>query len=972
MGELIASTYKIEKELGSGGGGIVYLAYHMRLGKQVVLKADKRKISTSQDLLRREVDVLKDLNHPYIPRVYDFFVEGETVYTVMDYIEGESLDKLLKRGVRFSQPQVIKWAKQLLEALSYLHSETHGSPPRGFVHSDIKPANLMLTPSGDICLIDFNIALALGEIHTIGRSAGYASPEHYGLDFTSEDELSDTESIIPETETMDMEGEVYGGRTETDVELKINGYSASAPGNAHAGKERKKVIIPDVRSDIYSTGATLYHFLKGERPTKDARMVVPLSDREISPQIVAIITRSMRPNPDLRYGTAAEMLYDFVHLREHDPRVKKLRRGYWISGAVFSVMFAAGAASAFVGLKRMQAAESWLKLAEYSKNALAEGDSASAIRYALSALPQKGGILEPGCKAEVQRALTNALGVYELADQYQSCGMVELPAVPFCLAISPNGKTASGVYAYSVAVFDTASAKILAELPAEKSALSEIKYLNDHTIIYAGDGGISVYNIERKEELWKGKPATSISVSADGKSVAAVYKNEGFATVYDVSNGKIKCTVDFHGKKQKVTVNDSFANPNDNLLALNSDGTMLGVSFEDGSLWVYHLEDSEKDIELFDNTSGYTHFEGGFYQEYFAFSATRQGESVFAVIDTIQAEQTGGFESKNPFSVQTDERGIYIQTENILVKIHPVTGEQTPLVTTAENILSYAIGGAQTLAASQKRFMFFDENAELISEEEKQYGGDLLQLAEGTALVGNRDSSAVRILNFESHPDAEVFSYDPSYVHDEARISQDGKTVMLFDYEGFRLYGIGGGLIQEVSIPNAEQVYDQQYIRDEEGSRLEVVYNDGTVLVYSAEDGNVLDEEMREKPDPSLDEEFFTDRLRIDSPLHGTPTAYDRKTGRLAWQLGNEDYLTYITQVGEYIVAQYVTADSYYYGQLLNGNGEVLADLPYLCDVVGETLIFDYPTGNMRKSHIYGINELMKIAQDKNKGGNGE
>ena len=50
----------------------------------------------------------------------------------------------------------------------------------------------------------------------------------------------------------------------------------------------------------------------------------------------------------------------------------------------------------------------------------------------------------------------------------------------------------------------------------------------------------------------------------------------------------------------------------------------------------------------------------------------------------------------------------------------------------------------------------------------------------------------------------------------------------------------------------------------------------------------------------------------------------------------------------------------------------MLADLPYLCDVVGETLIFDYPTGNMRKSRIYGINELMKIAQDKNKGGNGE
>ena len=72
---------------------------------------------------------------------------------------------------------------QLLKALSYLHSPIHGDPPRGFVHSDIKPANLMRTRDGDICLIDFNIALALGEENIIGCSAGYASPEHYGLIF---------------------------------------------------------------------------------------------------------------------------------------------------------------------------------------------------------------------------------------------------------------------------------------------------------------------------------------------------------------------------------------------------------------------------------------------------------------------------------------------------------------------------------------------------------------------------------------------------------------------------------------------------------------------------------------------------------------------------------------------------------------------------------------------------------------------
>lgn len=93
MSQIIASTYEIIKQIGSGGGGIVYLGRHLRLGKWVVLKADRRTISAKPETLRREVDALKNLSHTYIPQVYDFVVEGETVYTVMDYIEGESLDK---------------------------------------------------------------------------------------------------------------------------------------------------------------------------------------------------------------------------------------------------------------------------------------------------------------------------------------------------------------------------------------------------------------------------------------------------------------------------------------------------------------------------------------------------------------------------------------------------------------------------------------------------------------------------------------------------------------------------------------------------------------------------------------------------------------------------------------------------------------------------------------------------------------
>ncbi|MGN1025206.1 MAG: serine/threonine protein kinase [Faecousia sp.] len=179
----IASTYEIVREIGSGGGGVVYLAKHLRLGKLVVLKADKRSLTAKPEVLRREVDALKNLSHTYIPQVYDFVSENDTVYTVMDYIEGESLDKPLRRGERFEQRRVIKWACQLLEALCYLHSR----PPHGILHSDIKPANVMLTPEDNVCLIDFNIALALGEEGAVrvGFSRGYASPEHYGVDYSA-------------------------------------------------------------------------------------------------------------------------------------------------------------------------------------------------------------------------------------------------------------------------------------------------------------------------------------------------------------------------------------------------------------------------------------------------------------------------------------------------------------------------------------------------------------------------------------------------------------------------------------------------------------------------------------------------------------------------------------------------------------------------------------------------------------------
>ena len=326
MPQVIASTYEIKEKLGSGGMGVVYMGEHLRLGKPVVLKADKRTLTTKPEVLRQEVDALKNLSHTYIPQVYDFVAEGDTVYTVMDFIEGESLDKSLARGERFPQPQVIEWACQLLEALCYLHSR----PPHGILHADIKPANIMVTPQGDIRLIDFNIALALGEKGTVqvGYSLGYASPEHYGLDYSVRPDDSDATELLTNAPTLPVQG-----------------------------PNAKRRILLDVRSDVYSLGATLYHLLCGRRPAQDAREVAPLSQSGISPEVAAIIRKAMAPDPNRRFQTAQEMLDAFLHLHDNDPRtLRHKKRGKVLLG-VFLALFLAGGLCTFAGLRQAQQAE---------------------------------------------------------------------------------------------------------------------------------------------------------------------------------------------------------------------------------------------------------------------------------------------------------------------------------------------------------------------------------------------------------------------------------------------------------------------------------------------------------------------------------------------------------------------------------------------------------------------------------------
>ena len=139
----LQGTYTNIVEIGAGGGGTVFRAFHVRMQKYVVLKKIHDSIKSNVDI-RGELNVLKNLRHEYLPTVLDFIEDEGSIYTVMDYIPGESFESLLKRGVRFSQAQVAKYAAQLGQVLVYLHGQK--TP---IVHGDIKPANIMLNENDD-------------------------------------------------------------------------------------------------------------------------------------------------------------------------------------------------------------------------------------------------------------------------------------------------------------------------------------------------------------------------------------------------------------------------------------------------------------------------------------------------------------------------------------------------------------------------------------------------------------------------------------------------------------------------------------------------------------------------------------------------------------------------------------------------------------------------------------------------------
>lgn len=153
VGDFFDGRYQIVGVLGRGGMGTVYSAKNIHTDSLWAIKEIPGNANAEIDLLV-EPNLLKKLEHPALPRLFDILEQNGNLYMVSDYIEGVPLDKKLELEGRCPEENVTGWAIQLCEALDYLHSQE----PNPIIYRDMKPSNIILTGDGTLKLIDFGIA----------------------------------------------------------------------------------------------------------------------------------------------------------------------------------------------------------------------------------------------------------------------------------------------------------------------------------------------------------------------------------------------------------------------------------------------------------------------------------------------------------------------------------------------------------------------------------------------------------------------------------------------------------------------------------------------------------------------------------------------------------------------------------------------------------------------------------------------
>ena len=303
IGSLVDGKYKILNEVGHGGMSIVYLAMNEKANKQWAIKEVRKDGVKDFEVVKQslvaETDMLKKLNHPYLPDIVDVIEDDDRFLIVMDYIQGNSLSKAIEEYGALPQDDVIHWAKQLCDVLGYLHSQ---NPP--IIYRDMKPANIMLKPDGNITLIDFGTAREFKEKNladtTCLGTMGYAAPEQ------------------------------FGGMGQTDG-----------------------------RTDIYCLGATLYHLVTGKNPCEPPYEIKPI--REWNPMLSSglekIILKCTQADPNDRYQNCTELMYALEHYDELDDSYRKKNKkklGLFAATVALAVVSGITAGIGYSGMQRIK------------------------------------------------------------------------------------------------------------------------------------------------------------------------------------------------------------------------------------------------------------------------------------------------------------------------------------------------------------------------------------------------------------------------------------------------------------------------------------------------------------------------------------------------------------------------------------------------------------------------------------------
>jgi len=275
----LGGRYELGSVLGRGGMAEVYLAHDTRLGRTVAVKTlrvDLARDPSFQARFRREAQSAASLNHPAIVAVYDTgedYVDGVSIpYIVMEYVDGSTLRELLHSGRKLLPERAMEMLIGILQALEYSHRS-------GIVHRDIKPANVMLTRNGQVKVMDFGIARAMGD----------------------------------------------SGMTMTQTSAVIGTAQYLSP-------EQAKGEQVDSRSDLYSTGCLIYELLTNRPPfvgdspvavayqhVREDPQPTTVFDPEISPDMDAIVMKALVKDPDYRYQSADEMRADIEACLDGQP-----------------------------------------------------------------------------------------------------------------------------------------------------------------------------------------------------------------------------------------------------------------------------------------------------------------------------------------------------------------------------------------------------------------------------------------------------------------------------------------------------------------------------------------------------------------------------------------------------------------------------------------------------------------------------